>query len=65
MWSGGHREAFPGGKANQILVITQGTGTPVKKTPCAEPVSYTSVAGFQNEFLYAPVQQLRDKKHIL
>jgi hypothetical protein len=29
----GTETAFPGGKANQILVITQGTGTPVKKNP--------------------------------
>ena len=27
-WPGGQREAFPGGKANQIVVLTQGTGTP-------------------------------------
>ena len=29
-WPGGQREVFPGGKANQILEIKQGTGTPVK-----------------------------------
>jgi hypothetical protein len=28
-WPGGAREAFPGGKANQILVLTEGTGTAV------------------------------------
>jgi hypothetical protein len=29
-WPGGEREAFPGGKANQIVVLTQGTGNPAK-----------------------------------
>jgi enediyne biosynthesis protein E4 len=29
-WPGGQREAFPGGKANQIVVLRQGTGTAVK-----------------------------------
>jgi hypothetical protein len=28
LWPGGAREVFPGGKANQILVLTEGTGTP-------------------------------------
>ncbi|MGH9539793.1 MAG: CRTAC1 family protein [Terriglobales bacterium] len=27
-WPGGQREAFPGGRANQIVVLTQGTGMP-------------------------------------
>lgn len=29
-WPGGSREAFPGGKANQIVVLTQGTGALLK-----------------------------------
>lgn len=29
-WPGGEREIFPGGKANQILTLKQGTGTPAK-----------------------------------
>jgi hypothetical protein len=28
-WPGGAREVFPGGKANQIVVLKQGTGNPV------------------------------------
>jgi enediyne biosynthesis protein E4 len=27
-WPGGQREVFPGGKANQIIVLTQGMGAP-------------------------------------
>jgi hypothetical protein len=27
-WPGGQREVFPGGKANQIVVLTEGTGSP-------------------------------------
>jgi hypothetical protein len=27
-WPGGKREAFPGGKANQIVVLTEGKGSP-------------------------------------
>jgi len=29
-WPGGEREVFPGGKANQIVVLKQGTGNPFK-----------------------------------
>jgi hypothetical protein len=29
-WPGGQREAFPGGKANQIITVKQGTGTVAK-----------------------------------
>lgn len=29
-WPGGQRESFPGGKANQIITITQGTGAVAK-----------------------------------
>ncbi len=29
-WPGGQREVFPGGKANQIVVLKQGTGSPVE-----------------------------------
>jgi hypothetical protein len=32
-WPGGEREAFPGGKANQIIVLKQGTGNPIKTKP--------------------------------
>jgi enediyne biosynthesis protein E4 len=32
-WPGGRREVFPGGKANQIVVLKQGTGTPAKSEP--------------------------------
>ena len=28
-WPGGQREVFPGGKANQIVVLTEGKGSPV------------------------------------
>jgi ASPIC and UnbV len=27
-WPGGQREVFPGGKANQIVILTEGTGSP-------------------------------------
>ena len=30
-WPGGTREVFPGGKANQILTLKQGSGSPVKE----------------------------------
>jgi ASPIC and UnbV len=29
-WPGGNREAFPGGKANQIVVVKQGAGSTVQ-----------------------------------
>jgi hypothetical protein len=32
-WPGGATETFPGGKANQILVLTQGTGSAAKGKP--------------------------------
>jgi hypothetical protein len=32
-WQGGRRESSPGGKANQILMLTQGKGSPVKVQP--------------------------------
>ncbi|MGA2020701.1 MAG: CRTAC1 family protein [Candidatus Sulfotelmatobacter sp.] len=32
-WPGGEREVFPGGKANQIVVLKQGTGSSVKAKP--------------------------------
>jgi enediyne biosynthesis protein E4 len=32
-WPGGAREVFPGGKANQILVLTQGSGSPATAKP--------------------------------
>jgi enediyne biosynthesis protein E4 len=32
-WPGGEREVFSGGKANQIVTLKQGTGTPAKNTP--------------------------------
>ena len=32
-WPGGQREVFPRGKANQILVLKQGAGTPAKVKP--------------------------------
>ncbi|MGB6629812.1 MAG: CRTAC1 family protein, partial [Terriglobales bacterium] len=32
-WPGGEREVFSGGKANQIIVLKQGTGSPVKTKP--------------------------------
>jgi len=32
-WPGGKREEFPGGKANQILLLKQGSGSPVKSKP--------------------------------
>jgi len=35
-WPGGQREVFPGGKANQIVVLTEGTGSPVA---AAKPAS--------------------------
>jgi len=34
-WPGGQREAFPGGKANQIVVLTEGKGSQV--APQASP----------------------------
>jgi hypothetical protein len=34
-WPGGQRESFPGGKANQILTLTQGKGSVVKTQPAA------------------------------
>ena len=38
-WPGGQREVFPGGKANQIVVLTEGTGSPAAAlTP--KPVSH-------------------------
>ena len=38
-WPGGKREAFPGGKANQIVVLTEGKGSPVAApaVPGAKP----------------------------
>src|SRR5207244_8333396 len=39
-WPGGQREVFPGGKANQIVVLTEGTGSPVaaaKPAPASRP----------------------------
>jgi hypothetical protein len=32
-WPGGEREAFAGGKANQIVLLKQGSGNPVKSKP--------------------------------
>jgi len=32
-WPGGKREAFPGGKANQIVVLTEGSGTSATGKP--------------------------------
>jgi hypothetical protein len=32
-WPGGRREAFPGGRANQLVVLTQGTGSSAKPAP--------------------------------
>jgi hypothetical protein len=29
-WPGGEREVFPGGNANQIVILKQGAGHPVK-----------------------------------
>jgi enediyne biosynthesis protein E4 len=37
-WPGGNREAFPGGKANQFVVIKQGAGSTVQ-TPSSQKVS--------------------------
>ena len=34
-WPGGQREAFAGGKANQIVVLKQGTGSPAPAQPAA------------------------------
>jgi len=34
-WPGAQRESFPGGKANQILTLTQGKGSVVKAQPAA------------------------------
>jgi hypothetical protein len=34
-WPGGQRESFPGGKANQILTLTQGKGLVVKAQPAS------------------------------
>jgi hypothetical protein len=31
-WPGGAREVFAGGKANQIVKVTQGKGTPAVQT---------------------------------
>jgi hypothetical protein len=36
-WLGGQREAFPGGKANQIVVLTEGKGSPVAAAKAAAP----------------------------
>jgi enediyne biosynthesis protein E4 len=35
-WPGGQREVFPGGKANQIVTLKQGTGAPSKPTADAK-----------------------------
>ncbi len=37
-WPGGNRESFPGGKANQILVLKQGTGSVVEKSAVASEI---------------------------
>ena len=34
-WPGGAREVFPGGAANRIVLLEQGTGTPASTTPRA------------------------------
>ncbi len=36
-WPGGQREAFPGGKANQIVVLTEGKGSPVAAQATSSP----------------------------
>lgn len=44
-WPGGQREAFPGGKANQIVVLKQGTGSVVQ---ASSPVSRSKARPAQN-----------------
>ncbi len=36
-WPGGQREVFPGGKAGQIVVLTEGKGSPVKPQTISNP----------------------------
>ena len=36
-WPGGQREVFPGGKANQIVILTEGKGSPVTAQAAPSP----------------------------
>ncbi|MBZ5650122.1 MAG: hypothetical protein LAO18_06525 [Acidobacteriia bacterium] len=38
-WLGGQREVFPGGKANLIVVLTEGSGSPAAATAKPAPGS--------------------------